>query len=294
MMNRTMIVISLLFMAIACLISPSLSMGKDVRLTIRVRPEKIGIGEFGLVEISSDMPIKITSTRFGKKDIPFYSNGERRCFSIIGAPLHSKPGREIFTVRWKRNGEQEITSIPVEIVPKTYPEEHLKVARKMVEFPPDILKRVLSDQQAVKTVCSRITMERFWNAPFVWPIQSKIVSPFGLKRFFNGKPRSPHSGIDLRAPLETPVRASNSGRVALVRDCYLSGKTLVIDHGGGLFTLYAHLKAIKVKEGEMVSRGDVVGLSGSSGRATGPHLHWGVSYMANRLDPVSLLRLFDN
>ncbi len=118
-----------------------------------------------------------------------------------------------------------------------------------------------------------------------------MLSPFGLRRFFNGQPRSPHSGIDLRAKDGTPIKSPNNGRIALVRDCYLSGNTVVVDHGGGLFTLYAHLSRVNVKQGQMVKKGEVIGLAGSTGRVTGPHLHWGVSLMGMRVDPQQFMAL---
>jgi murein DD-endopeptidase MepM/ murein hydrolase activator NlpD len=182
----------------------------------------------------------------------------------------------------------------MKVVKKKYPEEHLKVARKMVDFPQDILKRVLADQKAVRGVCSHITAERYWKGPFIWPVNSKILSPFGLRRFFNGQPRSPHSGVDLRAKDGVPIVAPNNGRIVLARDCYLSGNTLVIDHGGGLYTLYAHLSQFKVKRGAMVKKGQTIGLAGSTGRVTGPHLHWGVSLLGTRVDPQMFMTLAEN
>jgi murein DD-endopeptidase MepM/ murein hydrolase activator NlpD len=114
---------------------------------------------------------------------------------------------------------------------------------------------------------------------------------FGEKRIYNNVPRSSHSGIDIAAPFGSPARASNSGRVVLARDLYFSGKTVIIDHGLGLFTYYCHFSRLKVSRGEAVEKGSVIALTGSTGRSTGPHLHWGVRLHGSRVDPAALLGL---
>jgi murein DD-endopeptidase MepM/ murein hydrolase activator NlpD len=112
---------------------------------------------------------------------------------------------------------------------------------------------------------------------------------FGTRRFFNDEPRSPHPGLDLRAAEGTPVRCSGPGTVVVADDLYYSGGTVVVDHGGGLFTLYAHLSSIDAVEGATVAAGEIVGRSGSTGRVTGPHLHWGAKIGDVPFDPRALL-----
>ncbi len=263
-------------------------------LSVKAASGSIPPGGVTMVDIAApdEWPdARVTEVRFLGRPFPVYRTGRNHWFAIVGAGLKVKPGRHSITVKWRRGHASDLTVSALYIKRKKYPEEHLKVSRKMVDFPPKILKRVLADQKAVKDACNRVGREKYWQGPFIWPVKSKVLSPFGLRRFFNGQPRSPHSGVDLRARDGVPIKAPNNGRVALARECYLSGNTVVIDHGGGLFTLYAHLSKVKVRPGQMVKKGDVIGLAGSTGRATGPHLHWGVSLMGMRIDPQQFMAL---
>lgn len=252
----------------------------------------IPLGGIALVTIKINDKIKLLNVRFLGKKIPYHFDSSSRIyFLLLGAGLDCKPGTHIMTIKWQGPDAPGFYSHKVRILQRTFPEERLSVPERMVEFSPKILERVLNDQKAVKETCNKISNKLYWKRPFIWPVNSKILSPFGFRRIFNNKPRSPHSGVDLRAPEDTPILASNYGKVVMARDCYLSGKTIVLDHGKGLYTLYAHLVSYKVKKGQEVERGQVVGLAGSTGRATGPHLHWGVSLLGKRLDPAGLMAL---
>ncbi len=260
---------------------------------ISIRPGQLFQGSVCRVTVHVLPGYRLKTAGFSGRTLVLKEMPDGSYTGIIGAGLREKAGsRELTVTLYSERGGKKILRKRVMVRKKTYPEEHLKVDRKMVEFPPRILKKVLADQKAVRMACSRVTSRIYWDLPFMWPVNSRILSPFGLRRFFNGKPRSPHSGVDLRARTGTPIRAPANGKVVLVRNCYLSGNTVVIDHGGGLFTLYAHLSRVKVKDGEMVRKGTTIGLAGSTGRATGPHLHWGVSLFGNRVDPARLMELF--
>ncbi len=124
------------------------------------------------------------------------------------------------------------------------------------------------------------------------PVDDPFGSTFGLRRILNGQPRAPHAGIDFRSPRGTPVRASGRGRVAFVGDLYFTGRTVILDHGAGLFSLYAHLERSRCRTGELLEGGAILGEVGSSGRSTGPHLHWGFKLRGDRIDPLALLKTF--
>jgi murein DD-endopeptidase MepM/ murein hydrolase activator NlpD len=165
------------------------------------------------------------------------------------------------------------------------------VGGKFTEPSPEQQKEIQEAQQVKKDYLSRVTPEREWSGPFTTPAEAAISDVFGSRRVFNGKTSSPHLGLDFRVPSGTPVAAMNDGTVLLARPLYFEGNFVVLDHGQGLLTLYLHLSEFKVKEGEQVKRGQEIGLSGGTGRATGPHLHVAVRWQGTYLDPASLIRL---
>jgi murein DD-endopeptidase MepM/ murein hydrolase activator NlpD len=229
--------------------------------------------------------------RFEDKTLPILFKKTGETFSMLGVSLDSRPGDYKIIVEYRRNKRPYIAQLPFKIIEKTFPEEHITVKKEMVHLSSKDLERVRSDQLAMAEAIKGVSSDIRWSSPFVWPVKSEITSPFGLRRFFNGEQRSPHSGVDIRAGEGDVIKAANSGVVALARDCFFSGKTLVLDHGGGLFTMYAHLSSFHARVGDIVHKGDIIGFAGSSGRATGPHLHWGVSLLGTRVDPVSLMEL---
>jgi len=144
------------------------------------------------------------------------------------------------------------------------------------------------EAKALDAIWQHVTSERLWTKAFVRPAEGALGSAFGLRRVFNGKPKSPHAGVDIKAPSGAGVFAANSGKVVLARDLFFTGNTVVIDHGLGLYTVYAHLSKIDVEEGSAVARAAQIGVVGATGRVTGPHLHFGVKLTGARVDPATL------
>jgi murein DD-endopeptidase MepM/ murein hydrolase activator NlpD len=167
----------------------------------------------------------------------------------------------------------------------------LTVEGKFTEPSPEQQKEIEEGQQIKKDYLNRVTPEREWSGSFTAPADAEISDVFDAERVFNGKAQSTHLGLDFRVPSGTPVAAMNDGTVLLARPLYFEGNFVVLDHGQGLLTLYLHLSEFKVKEGDQVKRGQIVGLSGGTGRATGPHLHVAVRWQGTYLDPAGLLRL---
>lgn len=207
---------------------------------------------------------------------------------LIAAPLGTPPGD--YTVVIKGAGRR---SVKVRVRPKEYPEEHLRLPERMVRFSPEVLRRVKRELAIIKGVLSRPGGVCRWHKPFRLPARGRITSPFGLKRILNGEPRSPHSGIDIGVPEGTPIKASQDGTVALTGEFYLPGKVVILSHGCRVYTYYAHLSKILVAEGDKVKAGQVIGLSGSSGRATGPHLHFGLYLSGIKVDPLYAIKLLE-
>ena len=167
----------------------------------------------------------------------------------------------------------------------------LTVEKKFTEPSPEQQQQIAEGVKIKDDYLNRVTPAREWDGKFTAPADAAISDVYGSQRIFNGKAQRPHWGLDFRVPTGTPVAVMNSGTVLLARFLYYEGNCVVIDHGQGLLTLYFHLSEIKVKEGDPVKRGEEIGLSGGTGRATGPHLHVAVRWQNTYLDPARLLQL---
>lgn len=162
--------------------------------------------------------------------------------------------------------------------------------RKVSPTKPEDLARIKKDQIQIAEVRKRTTLKTFFDTGFMWPVEGPISGVYGSQRILNGQPRSPHNGVDVAAPRGTPVKTMGDGIVALVNeDMFFTGKTVMIDHGLGLTSVYIHMDKITVKEGDFVTKGMQIGTVGATGRVTGPHLHWGVSWFKTHLDPALLV-----
>ena len=169
------------------------------------------------------------------------------------------------------SGQVGRASRAVTIEHREFPEEQLSVAPRFVNPPPEIEKRLTREREKLSTIYRARGDSSSPQQVFVRPVPGEPTSIFGMRRIYNGEPRSPHPGLDLRAATGTPVESSGPGRIVLAEDLYYSGNTVIVDHGGGLFTLYAHLSEILVEEGESTRAGQLIGRSGATGRVTGPH-----------------------
>ena len=225
-------------------------------------------------------------------DVPFVRSGDR-WLTIVGVDLDSRPGDHAVDVTFAyEDGHTRVVEEPVMVNAGQYPTTELQVEERYVELSPEDQAR--ADREAAETsaIYDTFTLQRYWSEPFEVPVRgAKDGRNFGHRRVFNGQPRAPHSGADLRAGTGTPIYAANRGRVVLAKDLFFSGNAVYIDHGYGLFTTYLHLSEIDVKVGEVVERGQQLGLAGATGRVTGPHLHWGVRLLDARVDPFSLVRI---
>lgn len=175
---------------------------------------------------------------------------------------------------------------------RTFAVQRLTLPPALVDLDPAAERRAAEEVARLRAVYATVTPERLWRGPFTRPVAGEGGGTgFGARRIINGRPRAPHAGADYAAPAGTPVVAANTGRVSLVADFFFPGRLVVVDHGLGLHTLYFHLETVDVGDGQRVERGQPLGTVGSTGRSTGPHLHFGVQLGGLRLDPVSLLDL---
>ena len=179
----------------------------------------------------------------------------------------------------------------IAVTPRDWPVENVRgVPPRTVEPPPEIAARIEREQAQVTAARARDDDRADFAQAFVWPVRGRISGRFGNQRVYNGVPKSPHSGMDIAAPTGTPVLAPASGVVTFAApDLYLTGGTVLLDHGHGVSSNFLHLSRIDVKVGDRVQQGQAIGAVGATGRATGPHLHWGMNWFDVRVDPLLVL-----
>lgn len=218
--------------------------------------------------------------------------------TVLPQPLHPHLGFILFPVDYHTppqktaiqwNTQEGNFSLDVTILQASYPTEILTVDRAKVTPPPEMLARIEQEKEEAEKIYATYNTTRYWDKPFIRPIESITTSEYGSARTYNGVLKSYHGGVDFRAKTPLPIRASNDGIVVLAKDRYYSGGTVILDHGEGLYTCYFHLSQFEVKVGDKVTRGQELGLSGATGRITGPHLHFGVMVHGIQTDPIYLL-----
>ena len=206
--------------------------------------------------------------------------------AFVGVAIDTVPGDYEIEI----SGPGGTTRHGFRVVAKAYPEQRITIEnRRLVDPLPEDLERISEERRRQLEKYDLFTNRELDIVPFSKPVEGVTSSPFGHRRILNGQPRSPHSGLDIAAATGTPIRAPASGRVVLTGDLFFNGKTVFLDHGQGLVTMYCHMNGIDVSEGDQVMRGDAIGQVGATGRVTGAHLHWSVSLNGNRVDPAMVM-----
>lgn len=267
--------------------------GKAGACGIRIaqRARALQPGEVVLLTIESQLPLSHVEAQAFGKTFPFFADTKGGTWrGLIGIDLETAAGPYNIQIRLTdRFGKEQVCDHPIKIRPKEFPTRRLTVDEKFVTPPQEVLSRIEEEGKRVAAIFAQISEQPYWQGAFVQPVPGPSISSFGKRNIMNGKPRSPHSGADFDAETGTPIDAPNGGIVVLAEDLYYSGNTVIIDHGQGLYSLFAHLSRYSVKPGDRVARGDVVGRVGATGRVTGPHLHWSVRLVGTRVDPLSLI-----
>jgi murein DD-endopeptidase MepM/ murein hydrolase activator NlpD len=248
---------------------------------------------------SSAEPVLEVKATWDNRQIPFWQEPKSSAQSsdlwraLLGVDLELKPEPYTLTLTAKTESAPEITcSASVDVKQGKFATESLKVAPNFVEPNPEQLARAEAERQRLRSIFATITPERLWQGAFHYPLTGVTTGGnFGKRRILNGKSGSPHSGVDFPAPAGTPVLAPQRGRVVVAEPLYFSGNTVILDHGLGLYTLYAHFESISVQPGDLVDTGAILGKVGATGRVTGPHLHWGATINRARTNPLQLITL---
>lgn len=252
-------------------------------------------GQVLVVKVPADDESTTAQGTFLGRSIRFFPDPRREepkgFVGLLGIDLQDEPGTHDLIVELKQGEQSRTLNYSVSVLKEKFHVEHLTLPKDKVDLDEKALARWKTEQEQVKTALASDSQTRLWQPGFVEPVNGKRTGIFGSVRIMNGQPRNPHNGEDIGAPLGTPVAATNDGVVKLTVDHFFSGKGIFLDHGLGFYSMYFHLSEVLVKDGEVVKAGQIVGKVGASGRATGPHLHWGVKLNGARVNPYALLDL---
>jgi murein DD-endopeptidase MepM/ murein hydrolase activator NlpD len=275
-------------MLVVCALSDRLAGQDRSALTIVSSSKTLQPGGVVLLAVRTEAPLtNLTGQAFGRP-VRFWMEGHE-WRGLLAADLEAKPGAyEVGLKGTDASGETVSGRTALTIVRKQFETRRLRVSGEFVNPPQAQAERISSEALRLASLFSQST-PRAWRGPFQLPVPGTATSSFGRLTVLNGEPRGRHQGADFRAVSGTPVLAPNAGHVVLAEDLYFSGNTVVIDHGLGMFSLLAHLSRIDVVAGHEVARGELVGLSGATGRVTGPHLHWALRLSEFSVDPLAVV-----
>ena len=249
-------------------------------------------GEPVLLTLTTDKPAAWATATFLGQNLRFDPEDDV-LIALVAVDRNKKPGDYTLDVNVQyADGTKGSFSKAISVAGKTFPTSQLSVDPRFVTLSKEDLEWVKKDNEAAAKAYASSSELRLWHGAWQQPAEGRWSSAFGVRRLFNGEERSYHSGADIAIPTGTPVSCSNSGRVALVRHMFFGGKTVLVDHGQGVFTGYMHLSEFKVAEGDIVEPGQLIGISGSTGRVTGPHLHWMLRINNIKVNARSLLSMY--
>ncbi|HEY7204541.1 MAG TPA: M23 family metallopeptidase [Methylomirabilota bacterium] len=273
-------------------LSASPIVARAATLEVRVVPAAPRQGDVVMLFVSGAGNARDVEGSLGGRPLAFFPLGTQYA-ALGGLDLETKPGNVAWSVG-AVDGDGTARSAAGRITVKAggFPVQRLTLPTPMVDLDPEAERRATNEAARLRALYDTVSPERLWRGPFIQPVSSrKPGSGFGSRRIINGQPRMPHSGIDYSADRGTPVVAANRGRVALLGEFFFAGRLVALDHGLGLYTLYFHLDGVAVTEGQLVERGQTIGTVGTTGRSTGPHLHFAVQLGRARINPPDLYGL---
>jgi murein DD-endopeptidase MepM/ murein hydrolase activator NlpD len=278
---------------VVCALSASL-VGQDGRLlTITASSRTLSPGSLILLTVRSPTPLtSLTGHAFGRP-VRFWETAPLEWRGFVAAGLEAKPGTYDVDVTGVDSAGGAAGKTTLTVVRKQFETRRLRVRGEFVNPPAGEAERIASEAKGLAAIFTQAT-PRAWRGTFQLPVPGTATSSFGRLTVLNGEPRGRHQGADFRAAAGTPVVAPNAGRVVLAEDLYFSGNTVVIDHGLGMFSLLAHLSRIDVAAGSDVAGGEMLGVSGATGRVTGPHLHWALRLSEFSVDPLALVAVLSD
>jgi murein DD-endopeptidase MepM/ murein hydrolase activator NlpD len=257
-------------------------------LMIVVRPTEVYQGGVAEITVSGSGLAELKARR-GDEELPLLRADEASYVALVGIDIEQRPGAVEIQLAGRSPDETWKRAAKINVKHKNFPREEITVPAQFDQLDAATLARIKKEREKLDRLFAVRTAARLWDGAFIPPVPGTINSAFGFRRIVNGLARAPHEGVDLKAALGAAVAAANDGRVVLTDNLFFSGNSLVLDHGGGLYTMYFHLSEFRAAVGDAVHKGDIVGLAGMTGRVTGPHLHWGARLNGARIDPMELL-----
>ena len=250
-------------------------------------------GGVGLVRASGPSSLKSIHGEFHGERFPIAFNNETRFYEgLFGIDMSTSPATyEIKVIATDEDNKVYSSTLPLRVEKVDFGTQTLSLPPHMVDLDAKTLERVNQEARKLQALFQTFRNERLWEGVFIRPVEGDISTGFGLNRIINRQQRSQHTGVDLRAEEGTPVLACNHAVVVLVDELFFSGKSVILDHGWGLYSMYFHLSEALVKEGDRLRTGTILGRVGSTGRSTGPHLHWGARINEARVDPLALVEI---
>lgn len=262
-------------------------------VTLKLNSAFTAQGTLLLAEVMALKTMPALKAEWNGREMELWKEGtsDKTLHGLIGVDLEKPAGKYEWKVSWAdKEGNLLACSAVVTVRNGKFPTEKLTVEKQFVQPDPEQQKRAEEDQKKMRAILDTITPERLWDGAFHLPLKDVTTGGnFGRRRILNGQARSPHAGVDFPALKGTPVFAAQRGKVVLAEDLYYSGNTVVIDHGYGIYTLYAHLSELEVKAGDAVESKAEIGKVGATGRVTGPHLHWGLTVQHARVNAMQIV-----
>jgi murein DD-endopeptidase MepM/ murein hydrolase activator NlpD len=263
--------------------------GPSVQVSVEAR--SVQPGEVVVLTMDAPAPAAAVHVRAFDRDWPAFAVDERTWRVVVGIDLDVAPGEYAVGIRLDSPAGVLRHNERLTVSPRTFRTRWLTVDPAFVNPPATVQARIAREADALGRLWQSSNARPLWDGPFAPAVPHAANSAFGTRSVFNDEPRSAHGGADFRSPAGTPVRSPAGGRVLLAGDLYFTGGTVMLDHGAGLISLFAHLSSIDVAPDAVVKAGDVLGKVGATGRVTGPHLHWTVRASGARVDPLAVLHV---
>jgi len=263
---------------------------------IRVSSQSISNGRTLFIEFKNSPKMEYKSVQVVKKEFQIFQHPLKndKSYALIPFSYYEKIEEKTLSISYEKLQTLKKRAIKIEVIDGNYTQEKIHVSSDKVNpRSKKVQERISKEYAEAMKIYATVTPQSYITKPFILPLHSKITSDFGKARVYNGSLKGYHSGTDFRAKVGTAIVASNDAEVALVKKRFYSGGTVLLNHGEGIYTCYFHMSKFQVKKGDLVKRGDILGLSGKSGRVTGPHLHFSARINGVQVDPLQLIELLN-